>query len=249
MGLIAHWARQLYDATGINLSILYDAFDRQEFFHGFLVTLELTLACAVVSTLIGVAAAWAQQSRVGPVRRVMGGYVHFFRNTPPLVQLYFFYFGVGAILKAGVIPLIPAFSLGSISWAIVALSLCAGAFNAEIFRSGIEAVPASTLEAADAMGFDRRYVFLHVVLPLAVRICLPAYTNNIINLAKQTTLAYAIAVPELLYASSQIYAVEFNVVTMMNVLLISYILIVSVIAVALRWVERRLALPGFGACA
>ena len=80
-------------------------------------------------------------------------------------------------------------------WAIISLSLFAGAFNVEIFRSGIEAVPQTTVEAAEALGYTRLKAYLHIVLPLAFRICLPALNNNLVNLLKTTTLAYAIAVP------------------------------------------------------
>ncbi len=108
------------------------------------------------------------------------------------------------------------------TWAIISLSFFAGAFNVEIFRSGVEAVPKTTVEAAESLGFSRLRAYALIVLPLAFRISLPALNNNLVNLVKTTTLAYAIAVPEMLYVSSQIWSDELNVPVMMNVLLICY---------------------------
>ena len=86
-------------------------------------------------------------------------------------------------------------------WAIISLSFFAGAFNVEIFRAGIEAVPESTREAASSLGFSRAQTFRYIVFPLAVRVSLPALNNNLVNLVKTTTQAFGIAVPELLYQS------------------------------------------------
>ena len=85
-----------------------------------------------------------------------------------------------------------------------------------------------------------------MVLPLAVRITMPAMTNNLVNLVKTTTLAYAIAVPELVYMSAQIWSEQVNVPEMMIVLLISYVAIVGIINHAMQWLEVRLRVPGFG---
>ena len=159
----------------------------------------------------------------------MHWYIQAFRNTPPLVQLYFFYFGLGSLLKAaGGGPLV-----ANVTWAIVSLSFFAGAFNVEIFRSGVEAVPRTTIEAAESLGFSRLQTYLRIVFPLAFRISLPALNNNLVNLVKTTTLAYAIAVPEMLYVSSQIWSDELNVPVMMNVLLIAYFLLVGILVYAM----------------
>jgi polar amino acid transport system permease protein len=116
----------------------------------------------------------------------------------------------------------------------------------EIFRSGIEAVPRTTVEAAEALGYTRLGTYIYIVLPLALRVCLPALNNNLVNLLKTTTLAYAIAVPEMLYVSQQIWARAQNVVEMMTFLLIAYVALVGVLVwIMHRW-ERRLYIPGYG---
>jgi polar amino acid transport system permease protein len=236
------WFRWLYQTTGINLTIFYDAFDRARFASGFWMTVKLSVVCIVLSVVIGVFGAWIQRSRLRVARTVVYWYIQAFRNTPPLVQLYFFYFGLGSLITAAAgHPLVT-----NVAWAIVSLSFFAGAFNVEIFRSGIEAVPRTTIEAAESLGFSRLQTYVRIVFPLAFRITLPALNNNLVNLVKTTTLAYAIAVPEMLYVSSQIWSDELNVPVMMNVLLVCYFLLVGILVYLMHRWERALHVPGFG---
>lgn len=248
MEFIADWFRQLYFDTGINLTIIYDDFDRRRMINGLLMTLKLSGICLVLSVVIGVVGAWLQGSRLKWTRRLVQGYIQFFRNTPPLVQLYFFFFAVGSLL-----PRVPdefGFMqpmIDNFAWAVISLSFFAGAFNVEIFRSGIEAVPESTVEAAESLGFNRLQIYAWIVLPLAFRVCLPALNNNLVNLVKTTTLAYAIAVPEMLYVSNQIWSDAVNVPEMMTFLLFAYVILVGALVwVMHRW-ERAMRLPGLGA--
>ena len=239
------WFRWLDAATGIKLTIFYDSFDRARFFNGFLTSVRLMAICVLCSVVIGIVGAWAQGSRLRLVRLAVQAYIQFFRNTPPLVQLYFFYFALGSYLRitsdAGLaVPLVSNFT-----WAVIGLSFYAGAFNVEIFRAGIEAVPRETLEATEALGYSRLKAYAYVILPLAFRISLPALNNNLVNLVKTTTVAYAIAVPEMLYVANQIWSDELNVPEMMNALLIIYVALVGVLVFAMgRW-ERSMRIPGY----
>ena len=248
MELIAEFFRGLRASTGLNFTIFYDPFDAARFWRAFVTTCELALYSVALSLAIGVAGAFAQGARFAPLRWLVNGYVAFFRNTPPLVQMYFFFFALGAITPTvpddiGMeVPLVSNFA-----WALVALSLFAGAFNVEIFRSGIEAVPRATVEATEALGYTRLGAYRHVVLPLAFRVCLPALNNNLVNLVKTTTLAYAIGVPEMLYVANQIWSDALNVTEMMNVLLLLYIGLVSLLVWLMHRWERALRMPGYGA--
>jgi polar amino acid transport system permease protein len=248
MDAVADWFRWLNQAHGINLSLFYDAYDGWRFVEGLLTTAALSAIAIVASILLGIAGAWLQGSPHAGLRRAIAAYVEFFRNTPPLVQLYFFYFAIGGLLprvtdaRGGQVP-----PIGGFAWAAIALSLFAGAINVEIFRAGLEAVPGPTIEAAKALGLSRFGIFRHVIVPLALRISLPSLTNNLVNLVKTTTLAYAIGVPELLYASAQIWSEEFNVREMMTVMLIAYVGLVGLVVWAMgRW-ERAWRIPGYSA--
>jgi polar amino acid transport system permease protein len=239
---VAAWFLALYKTTGIKLTIFYDGYDRARFFQGFVTTVKLSAYCLVLSLVLGALAAWLTGSRVAVVRRAVTGFVALFRNTPPLVQLYFFYFALGPLVpKVDGAPL-----LGSFGWAVVSLTLLETAFAAEIYRAGIEAVPKAMVEAAASLGYSRWQIYRLIMLPLALRATMPAMTNNLVNLVKTTTLAYAIAVPELVYMSAQIWSEQVNVPEMMVVLLICYVAIVGLINQGMQWLENRLHVPGFG---
>jgi len=239
--------RSLHDIHGINLIHFYDQFERGRLLRGMWTTIRLATICIVLSVIIGIIGAWLQGTRYRVLKAVVQGYIQFFRNTPPLVQMYFFYFALGPMMPRIVNQYgIAQPMLGSFEWAVISLSFFAGAFNIEIFRSGIEAVQKSTVEAADSLGFNRLQIYRYVVLPLAVRVCLPALNNNLVNLAKTTTQAYAIAVPETLFVASQIWSDHINVFEMMITLLTFYLLLVGVIVWGMTRLERSLAVPGFG---
>lgn len=239
--------RSLHDAGGINLVQFYNDFERDRLLRGMWTTVKLATVCIILSVVIGVVGAWLQGSRHRLLKSIVQGYIQFFRNTPPLVQMYFFYFALGPQLPRIVNEYgIAQPMLGSFEWAVISLSFFAGAFNVEIFRSGIEAVQRATVEAADSLGFNRLQIYRYVVLPLAVRFCLPALNNNLVNLAKTTSQAYAIAVPEALFVASQIWSDHINVLEMMITLLTFYLLLVGVIVWLMTWLERSLAVPGFG---
>lgn len=244
--LLAPFFRSLYEGTGINFSPFYSEYDWGQFLEGASTSIQLILSIIAVSLVIGVIGAAAQQSRFAPVRWLVAAYIEVFRNTPPMVQLLFFYFGLGAItpqvdMGGWYEPMISAFG-----WAVVAIGIFGGSYNVEIFRSGLDAVPSNTVEAAESLGFSRLQIFIYVSLPLAFRFCLPALTNNIVSLAKTSSLAYVIAVPEMTYALQSIWTENVNVPEMMVLLFVYYVGVVAVIAHLMRWLERRIALPGYG---
>ncbi|MGI9406937.1 MAG: amino acid ABC transporter permease [Hyphomicrobiaceae bacterium] len=216
---------------------------------GFQYTVVLSVACVIFSVIIGVAGAWLQGSPIAWVRRIVQGYIQFFRNTPPFVQLLFFYFALGQFTPSITGPdgwtEVPLIS--NVGWAIISLSFFAGAFNVEIFRAGIEAVPESTQEAASALGFTRMQTYKEVVLPLAFRVSLPALNNNLVNLVKTTTQAIGIAVPELLYESVGIWNdYPSALYPTMLLLFVSFIFLVGILVLGMNRWERAMKIPGYG---
>ncbi len=236
--------RSLAAGFGFTLSFVFDDYDRTLFLQGIAYTALLSVASIVGSLLAGAVGAYVQFRGFRFASRLTDLYVQAFRNTPPLVQLYFFYFALGPTLTSVFGASQPV--LSNVTWAILALTLYAGAFNVEIFRAGIEAVPRTTVEAAEALGLNQGQAFRRVVLPLALRTSLPSLNNNLVNLIKTTTNAYAIAVPELLYASSQIWSENLNTFEMMIILLVFYMLVVGLFSWAMGRFERAIAVPGWG---
>jgi len=229
----------------IDLTIIFDSYDARQFRRGLLNTIALSLACLVFSVVIGMVGAWFLASRNRALRWLTTAFVEFFRYTPPLVQLYFFFFGIGAMLplvrsETGLeTPMVDGFS-----WAVIVLGLYAGASNAIIFRAGMNAVSDDLREAALALGYGPFMTYRRVVLPMALRRCISALNANLVNIVKATGLAAAVAVPELLYVTNQIWPERGNIVTMMNVLLVSFFLLISILVWAMGRIEKRLRLPG-----
>jgi polar amino acid transport system permease protein len=231
-----------------NFIYFYDPTQTARVVEGFWMTLELSVICVLFSVVIGVAGAWAQGAHSKTLRLVVQGYIQFFRNTPPLVQLLFFYFALGQYTPTYApdgwleVPII-----SNVGWAIISLSFFAGAFNVEIFRSGIEAVPESTREAAEALGMSRLQIYMYIVFPLAFRVSMPALNNNLVNLVKTTTQALAIAVPELLYQMISIYN-DYSTAqnACMLFLFFAYFLLVGVLVLGMSHWERKLRIPGYG---
>jgi len=244
MSAITDFFSWLNAEYGLNFSVFYNAFEWNTFVEGIEYTFMLAAVSIVGSVLLGMLGAFLLGSRSRSARALVEAYVWAFRNTPPLVQLYFFYFALGPVVSHAFGSPTPV--VGNIGWAVVSLTLFAAAFNVEIFRAGIEAVPQSMLEAARAMGLGRRQIFARVTMPLAWRISLPALNNNLINLIKTTTNASAIAVPELLYAASQIWAQNLNTAEMMVVLLVFYLSVIGLFVLAMNAWEKKLAVPGWG---
>ncbi len=232
----------------LNFSWLSDPTYQTWLKTGIFNTISLSVVCIILSLVIGLVGVWLQGIPNQWVRNLLQGYIQVFRNTPPLVQLFFLFFVLANLLPkvydpttGGEKPL-----LGSFSSAAIALSLFAGAFNIEIFRSGIEAVPKTLIEACESLGFSRSQYFIQVIFPLAFRICLPALNNNLVNLIKTTTLASAIATPELLYYAGQIYADNFATLEVMLLIWVFYVALVGVLVAFMHWWERKLRIPGYG---
>ena len=241
--------RQLADtAPRWNFIWMYEDRQQGKILSGLWMTIKLSIMCLIFSVVIGVIGAWMQGAPSRIVRAIVQGYIQFFRNTPPMVQLLFFYFALGQFT--------PTYSpdgwlelpiISNVGLAIISLSFFAGAFNVEIFRAGIEAVPESTKEAANALGFNRSQIYMYIVMPLAVRVSLPALNNNLVNLVKTTTQAFGIAVPELLYQSVTIWNDYPSALypTMLLVFVV-YILLVGVLVAGMNSWEHKMRIPGYG---
>jgi polar amino acid transport system permease protein len=136
--------------------------------------------------------------------------------------------------------------LGAFGAAALALSLFGGALCTEAFRSGFEAIPRATLEAAQALGYSRWGLLRNVQAPIAGRVCLPMLTNVITNLFKTTSQASVITVAELMYYAGQIYNDTFRTLEVMTLVLVIYVVLVSLLAWLMVLLERKLSYPGYG---
>ena len=167
---------------------------------------------------------------------VIRAYVELARNTPLLIQLFFLYFGLPAL----------GISLSGFATAVIAMTFLGGGYLTEALRAGVQAVPPSQLEAGQAIGLSRWQLLRHVQLPQAWLASLPALFANFIFLLKETTVASAVAVPELLYTTKNYIALYYKTYEMLAVLTLMCVLIFLPLSLALRVVERRLQHGQFG---
>lgn len=244
---LAEAFRALYERTGWNFPVFYDGFLAAKFAAGLGLTVGISLAAFAGALILGLAAVAARQTAARWPGVLVAAYVEVFRNTPGLAQLYFIFFGLGSWLKlstAGPGGATPAVS--PLIFVIVALALHHGAFVAEVFRAGLDGIPRGIHESAAALGYGRWQTLRRITLPLALRRCLPVLGNVAAQIVKGSALAYAIAVPETLYVAHEIWSDKFNVVEMMNVVLVVYLALMAVVTGLFRAVEAWLRVPGYG---
>ncbi|WP_323118171.1 amino acid ABC transporter permease [Burkholderia alba] len=219
--------------------------------QGFLLTLGLAAAAALAATLAGFALAIARHARAGWLRRAASAYIVAFRNTPLIVQLLFWYFGVAALLPEPVIGWLNArhalsvggFALHWPSFEFIAgwvgLSLYTTAFVAEEFQAGLRGVPVGQYHASAALGLTPLQAFRFVVLPQAVRIALPPLFGQYMNLIKNSSLTMAIGVAELSYASRQVETETFRTFAAFGIATVLYIGAIAVVEAFAHWAAHR----------
>ena len=194
--------------------------------------LWLAVISLAIGCVIGIVTAYARLSGKKWLSVPVWAYVEFIRCTPLLLLIFFLYFGL---------PELDVTFLNKTQSFVLSLSLYAGAYMSEVFRAGLSSIPKQYVEAAKAIGLRPWQRQAYVVLPVMFRITLPAVSNNLISLFKDTSLAAAIAVPELTFVARQINANTFRVMEVWLTASALYLVTAYLIAFMLRLVERRYA--------
>ena len=215
----------------LNFAVVWRSFDK--LLGGLGLSLLLALGAITIGIVIGLVLGFALVSRSGVAKRLAGGYVTMIRNTPILVLVLFVYF---ALPDLGV-------QLGPIESFVATLAVYSGAYLAEVFRAGLLSVPKGVREAAQAIGMSRMQINASIVAPLMLRNVLPSLGSTVISLFKDTSLAAAIAIPELTFEARKINVESFRVVETWIVASLLYVGTCTVLAALFRRVERRLAIP------
>jgi polar amino acid transport system permease protein len=215
--------------------------------EGVRVTIELMVIAMAIGVLLGVLLAVMRLSPNPLVSRASWLYIWFFRGTPVLVQLLFWY-NIAALyprISLG-IPFGPSFVhadantlITPFTAAILGLGLNEGAYMAEIVRAGIISVDAGQSDAARALGMTRLQTMRRIVLPQAMRVIIPPTGNETISMLKTSSLASTIVVTELLYASQLIYSVNFKTIQLLIVASGWYIALTSILYVGQYYLERH----------
>ncbi|MGK2905544.1 MAG: amino acid ABC transporter permease [Desulfuromonadales bacterium] len=215
----------------LNFAAVWRSFDL--LLSGLGLGLGLAVISIFIGSFIGLITAFAMLSKNKMWRGIAVMYVTAIRNTPILVLIFFTYF---ALPQFGV-------RLGKIESFVFTLTFYSGAYLTEVFRGGLIALPNGLREAGLAIGLTEWGTKKSVLIPVMIRNVLPALSNNFISLFKDTSLAAAIAVPELTFYARQINVNTFRVIESWTVASLMYVFACYFIAAGLRQLERKLAIP------
>lgn len=210
-------------------------------------TLILTAVSMLAGVLLGIVLAVCRTSANRVLSTLAGFYLWFFRGTPLLIQLIFWYNLSALYPRLGLtIPFLETEVFGYPTnallspWvvALLALSLNEAAYMAEIIRGGLMSVPRHQTEAARALGMKDTLLFRRIVLPQALRVVVPPTGNQVIGMLKHSALVSIIAMPDLLYSGQIIYSQNFKTIPILIVVSFWYLLATSVLSVLQRYVEQ-----------
>jgi polar amino acid transport system permease protein len=195
---------------------------------GLWVTIKIGVVSILLGLALGLLLALARLYAPRMFQTLARIYIDIMRSIPILVLLIIIYY---ALPFLGV-------RLSPFMSAVAALSLVSGAYTAEIFRAGIEAIPRGQFEASGALGLSPRHMMTDVILPQAIRIVIPPLTNNCINVMKDTALASVVAMPDLLKQATQAQAVAANPSPLIGAAIIYIALLWPLVGMVSR-LERR----------
>ena len=213
----------------------------QEYLPLFTKAMWLTLRIGwmgiLLSIVIGLVTALIRHFNVPVLKQITGIYIELFRNTPLLVQLFFMYYGLP---RLGV-------SISAEACGVLGLALLGGAYMAEVFRSGLEAIEPIQSESALSLGMNHAQVMRHIILPQAVSTSVPAFIANIIFLLKETSVFSAISLMDLMFTAKDLIGLYYKTIESLTLLVIFYLIILLPVSIIGSIIERRMRYAGFGA--
>ena len=197
---------------------------------GLKVTIPLTICAFAVSMVLAVLLAVVQVANVKVLKQISKFYIWVFRGTPLIVQLFIIFFGLPSI---GII-------LNAFPAAVIAFGMNYAAYNAEVVRAAILAVPKGQSEAAYLIGLTETQAMRRVILPQAFRVAFPSLFNNLISLVKDTSLAASITVIELFTAAQQIAARTYEPFALYCEAALIYLIFCTVLTWLQTWIEEKM---------
>jgi His/Glu/Gln/Arg/opine family amino acid ABC transporter permease subunit len=193
------------------------------------VTLEISLLTIIIGTLIGFLLCMMRLSQNVILEKIAFIYIWLFRGTPLLVVLFLFYYAAPFGLK------LSAFQAG-----LLAMSLNAAAYKAEIIRSGMIAVHKGQIEAAEAVGMTPFQIMLCIRIPQAIRLIIPPYINNSVLLLKESAQVSVITVSDLMLYAQSLYSTTYLPMETLGVAAVMYLAMTSALMLFQTWVEKKL---------
>ena len=200
---------------------------------GLTSTFAVTLAAIFFSLILGLLGGLGRIARTTVVNRIATIYVEVVRGIPLLVQLFYIYYALGPLLH-----------LNGVYSAVAALSICYGAYMAEIFRAGIQSIHKGQMEAALALGMSRTQALWKIILPQTVRVILPPIGNEFIALLKDSSLVSILAISDLLRRGREFASTTFNYLEAYTVVALIYLIMTLFFSRMVGIMEERLRTHG-----
>ena len=200
---------------------------------GMIETVKIFVLTLLFSLPFGLVVAWGRMSRIKIVKWLVNIYISIMRGTPLMLQLLVVFFGPYYVFG---ISLSYSYRFYAV---IIGFALNYAAYFAEIFRSGIQAIPAGQSEAATVLGYTRAQTFVRIILPQMTRIVLPPVTNEVITLVKDTSLAFALAYTEMFTLAKQIAAANASIMPLF-VAGVFYYIFNFVVAWVMETIEKKM---------
>jgi glutamine transport system permease protein len=198
---------------------------------GLKYTILLSLTAIIISVVIGLLVALPGLSKNPFARGFNRVYVEIVRAVPLLVLILWVYYGLPIMLGIAI----------NVFWAgVVALALSDSAFEAEIFRAGIQSVDRGQIEASDSLGLGYIDRMRYVVLPQAIRRVLPPLGNQLVYMLKMSSLVSVIGMEELTRRANEMVTAEYRPLETYTILILEYLVLILVVSAGVRWLERRL---------
>jgi polar amino acid transport system permease protein len=204
--------------------------DFNKLLDGLVVTLKLTILSNLMGLTLGFAVALLLMSRLGVVRWIATAFVEFFRCTPALIQIVWFFYCV---------PILFDVFLDAVTMAVLALGLNLAAFNAEAYRAAIQAIPRAHFDASIALGLTWRARILHVVFPQAFQLAVPVLITNAIGCFQQTALVALVAVNDLMYQAKTLSTQTYRPIETFTIAALMYLAISFPVSQLVTYFERR----------
>lgn len=202
---------------------------------GLVGTLKLAAVSIVLGVIVGFVIALMRLSRRPLLHVPATAFVDFYRNTPPLVHFFWFFYAL---------PILIGLSLEPFTAAVLALSTQSGAFYAEVFRGGIVSIERGQWEAARSLGMNYRTALRRVIVPQALRRMVPPFVERSFELTKTTALASSLAYGELLYQAMQVNSITFRPMEVYTTIAAMYFIVLFAASNLMRLFESRLARIG-----
>lgn len=212
---------------------------------GVYTTIQLSVVSIVLAFLLGLIVAVMRMSHVSPVRWGAMVFLEFTRNTPLLVQIFFWYFGSYKVLPTFINDWLGTWNF-EFAAAVIALTIYTSAFIAEDIRSGIRSIPKEQMEVARSSGFSYLRSMQYIILPQAVRITIPPLINQFLNLMKNSSLAMTIGVAELTYQARQVESYTFRGYEAFTAATVVYLFVSLVITALVNLYNKKVLMPTKG---